>query len=74
MSLAYRLLNIAIEFKNEIITHEQFMIESREAIKEAMPKWKPAYTYGSKNADIYIAFDAGFKVCLSEMLKILEGR
>jgi len=41
--------------------------ESESALRELMegvvPEWKPAHTYASENADIYMAYDGGFKDC-----------
>ena len=43
-----------------------------EAIRESVPKPLRAHTYASENADLYRAFDRGFKACREEMLRRLK--
>ena len=50
------------------LAHQAIM----EAIRESVPKPLRAHTYASENADLYRAFDRGFKACREEMLRRLK--
>jgi hypothetical protein len=37
-----------------------------ELLESTKAEWKPAHTYGSENAGIYLAYDRGFKRAVSD--------